>query len=221
MGIFKGFSQNTKKKNVVDLLIKQSRTNLSYFFLLSIAAVITTIGLSLDNLGVIIGGMLIAPLLTPILALGLGLTTVSPMAIVRSLQGIVTSAVFIIFWAFLVSSLVHTEGNYLTTEILSRGEYTDLYFIIAFLSGLGATFAWMEPMISSALPGVAVAVSLVPPVCVTGIALAQGNRELMFNSFNLFAINTGGIILASILVFAIFRFSGLKKFQEQQMGRES
>ena len=217
MSIFSGFTQETHRKTVIDLLIKESRVNMGYFFLLSIASLITTMGLSLNNVAVIIGGMMIAPLLTPILALGLGITTVSIHSILRSFQGIVTSIFIVIFWSFVTSMLIHNVNNYLNPEIASRGEYSILYLVIAILSGLGATYAWIEPMIASSLPGVAVAVSLVPPLCVTGIALAQANRQLMFDSFILFLVNVVGMVLASIVVFIIFRFGKFKQFTEKQV----
>jgi len=220
MSIFSGFTEETKKKSVIDLLIKESNVNMSYFFLLSIAALITTIGLTLNNVAIIIGGMMIAPLLTPILALGLGLTTVSINSVLRSFQGVVTSVSIVVFWSFTISMLTHDYTSYLTPEIASRGDISMWYFAIALLSGLGATYAWVEPMIASSLPGVAVAVSLVPPLCVTGIGLAQANRPLMFNSFILFLINVGGIVLASVIVFGIFRFGKFKRFTEKEIKKE-
>lgn len=220
MIFFSGFTEATRKKAVIDLLIKQSQTNLSYFVLLSVSSLVVAMGLSLDNISVVIGGMLIAPLLTPILSLGLGITVFSISTILRAFQGIITSIFIILMWSFIVSSLVHGPDNYLTSEILSRGEISFLYFIIAFLSGLGASYAWVDPSLAASLPGVSVAVSLVPPLSVTGIALAQANRELMFASFNLFSLNVFGIVLASILVFVLFNFGKFKQFTEKKVEAE-
>ena len=220
MIFFSGFTEATRKKAVIDLLLKQSHTNLSYFVLLSVSSLVVALGLSLDNVSVVIGGMLIAPFLTPILSLGLGITVNSVVTVLRSFQGIITSIFIVLLWSFIVSSLVHNQDNYLTTEILSRGQLSLMYFIIAFLSGLGATYAWVDPSLAASLPGVSVAVALVPPLSVTGIALAQANRELMFASFNLFAVNVAGIVLASIIIFALFNFGKFKQFTEKKVEEE-
>jgi uncharacterized hydrophobic protein (TIGR00271 family) len=218
VSFFKGFSENTRKKGVIDLLITQSETNVSYFFLLSIATIITTLGLTLNSVATVVGGMLIAPLLTPMLALGLGITTGSPKSISRSLVGIISSISIVLFWAFIVSLLIHSDG-YLTDQILMRGEYSHLYLIIAILSGLAATYTWMQPMLASALPGVAVAVSLLPPLCVSGIAMAQTNKDLLLNSLQIFGSNVVGIIAAATLLFFIFKFSKFKKFEEEKIAK--
>jgi len=218
VSVFEGFTENTRKKGVIDLLVTQSKTDVGYFFLLSVASLITTLGLTIDRPSVVIGGMLIAPLLSPILALGLALTTISMKAVLRSTMGIFGSVSVVVFWSFVVSLFVHSE-NYLTAEMLVRGSYTNYYLAIAFLSGLGATYAWIEPIISSALPGVAVAVSLLPPLCVSGIALAQKNWELFLNSSKIFCANIIGIIFASIILFLLFRFSKFKRFQEKRIDK--
>ena len=220
MFFFSGFTEATRKKAVIDLLIKQSHTNLSYYVLLSISSLVVALGLSLDSVSIVIGGMLIAPLLTPILSLGLGATVFSINTILRAFQGIITSVFIVLLWSFIVSSIVHTQDTYLNAEILSRGDISILYFVIAFLSGLGASYSWVDPSLAASLPGVSVAVSLVPPLSVTGIALAQANRDLMFSSFNLFAINVLGIVLASIIVFALFNFGKFKDFTEKKVEAE-
>jgi len=209
----------TQRKEAVDSLITESRTNFNYYVLLGVSTLITTLGLTLDNNAVVIGGMLIAPLLTPILALGLGITTISRPGTIRSLVGIINSVTYILLFSFLLSLLIH-DDNYVTEEILLRSTSSHLYFFIAFLSGIGATFAWVQKKVAYTLPGVAVAVSLLPPLCVSGIALAQADPDLLINSLSIFFLNFVGIVLASTMVFIFFKFKRLKHFEEKKISKE-
>ena len=208
--------KESHKKSVVAAVVRQSSTKPNYFLLLSLATLITTFGLTLDSESIIVGGMLMAPLLRPILAFGLAIVTTSFKSIWRSIFGIFTSVGLILLLSYVVSLTLH-PGAYLTNEIITRGVYSNLYIFVAIFSGIGATYTLIDPKIESALPAVAVSVSLLPPLCVSGIALAQGSKTLLLNSLKIFGANLGGIIVASIFVFLIFRFSKLKKHEEKEI----
>ena len=219
MSITGGQSPIISRKNVVNMLVKQSRTDFSYYFLLALATFITTFGLTLNSEAIVVGGMLMAPLLKPVLALGLAIVTLSPKSLSRSLFGIINSIAVVLALSFIASLVVH-DGNYLTTQILARGEYSHLFFIIAILSGVGAAYSLLNPNIKTALPGVAVSVSLLPPLCVSGIALAQENYLLLTNSQRIFWANFIGIIIAASVVFIIFRFAHLRRHEESVITKQ-
>lgn len=208
--------KETQKKNVVATVIRESTIRTNYYLLLALATLITTFGLTLDSESILIGGMLMAPLLRPILAFGLAIVTVSFKSIWRSLFGIFTSIGLVLLLAY-ISSLILHPGAYLTNAILERGTYSHLYLLVAILSGIGATYTLVDPKLPSALPAVAVSVSLLPPLCVSGIALAQDSKVLLSNSLKVFSANLGGIIIASIFVFLIFRFKRLKRHEEKEI----
>lgn len=217
--MFKTVKDTQAKREAVYTLVRQSRADMGFYFMLGISTLITTLGLTMDSGSVVIGGMLLAPMLTPMLALGLGLVTRSKNSITRSVLGIINSIAAVLTLSFLFSLLIHS-GDYITHEILLRSEFSPLYLYVAILSGLGASYSMVDPRISSALPGVAVAVSLLPPLCVSGIAIAQANQLLLTNSFLIFVTNTIGIVVATAAVFAIFRFHKLKHVEEKEIKEE-
>ena len=83
------FSQTDNKRAVVHYLIRQSRIGKDYFLMLSLSTLITTLGILTNSIAVVIGGMLLAPLLSPILALGLGMVTTNKESLKRSGTNIV------------------------------------------------------------------------------------------------------------------------------------
>jgi uncharacterized hydrophobic protein (TIGR00271 family) len=217
---FVNSKDDSQRKLVVSNLVRESRTSGSYYFMLAISTVIATLGLLSNNGTVVLGGMLITPLLTPIMALGLGVTTLSGEAIFRSTLGIINSLATVVFISFLIG-LGTNPDSFRTQEVILRGTYSTTYLIIAFFSGLGATYAWIEHKISSALTGVAVAVSLLPPICVTGISISHADFTLFMNSLKLFLANFTGIIFASTLMFTVFNFTKLKSYEERKIKTEN
>jgi len=217
--VLEEIKKDVQKRNVIRSVVKGSKTDLTYYILLSVSTLIITLGLTLDSTPTVIGGMLMAPMLKPILAFGLGAATLSPKAILRSFLGILNSIAIILILSYLMSNLIHSN-NYLTSEIMDRVVYSNLYLFIAVLSGLGATYTLLVPNVESALPGVAVSISLLPPLCVSGISLAQSNMEFLINSSRIFMVNLGGIILASFFIFFIFRFARLKRHEEKTIVEE-
>ncbi|MBN1162612.1 DUF389 domain-containing protein [Patescibacteria group bacterium] len=216
---FANAKEENQRKQVVSNLVTESKTTGGYYFLLGISAIIASLGLLTNNSTAILGAMLITPLLTPILALGLGVTTLSGEAIFRSSIGIINSIATIVFISFIIG-LSTSSDHYRTPEVLLKGSYSVAYLVIAFFSGLGATYAWIEHKISSALTGVAVAVSLLPPLSVTGISIAQADYILFIGSLRVFSANFVGIVMASTLMFTIFNFTKLKGFEERKIKYE-
>ncbi|MFC1624954.1 DUF389 domain-containing protein [Patescibacteria group bacterium] len=210
--------KETHKKNIVATVIRESTIGTNYYLLLALATLITTFGLTLDSESILIGGMLMAPLLRPILAFGLAIVTISFKSFWRSLFGIFTSVGLVLVLSYFSSWMIHPD-SYLTNAILTRGIYSHLYLFVAILSGIGATYTLMDPKLPSALPAVAVSVSLLPPLCVSGIAMAQESKSLLQNSLKVFGANLGGIIIASTFVFLIFRFRRLKKHEEKEISK--
>jgi uncharacterized hydrophobic protein (TIGR00271 family) len=207
------------RENVVNLLVKQSTTDFTYYFLLALSTFITTFGLTLDSEAIVVGGMLMAPLLKPVLALGLAIATLSPKSLGRAILGIVNSLAVVLILSFSASLLFH-GSSYLTTQISSRGMYSNLYIIIAILSGIGAAYSLINPNIKTALPGMAVSVSLLPPLCVSGISLAQENTDLLINSQSIFWANLVGIVLSSAVIFLVFRFAHLRRHEETEITKQ-
>lgn len=207
------------QKRAAKKLIDESRADIDFYIFLAVAVVLTTLGLLMDNSIVVVGAMLVAPILFPILALGLGIVTASGEAIWRALRIIASSFFTGVLISFVVAFLI---GPSSLTEILILLVESDLllYFIISFGAGVVASFAWVKKDIGLSLPGVAIAVSLVPPLGAVGISLALLSKQLLISSVLLFAVNLLGVVLASIVIFSLFSFSDVRAYQDKKIKEE-
>lgn len=212
--------QKTKKerKDVVKGLLEESKTDSSYYFMLIASTLITTFGILINSESIVIGGMMVAPLLSPLLALALGLTTLSRKGVFRALFNILGSVAFVLLFSYATGLIfLSNSPRFLNDQIIQRSQFSLIYFYIALFSGLAASYSWIEPKVTSAFAGVAVSVSILPPLCVTGLSLAISQENVFYNSFQIFLANLVGVVTAAILVFLAFRFTELKKFQENEI----
>ena len=207
-------------KSVTIQLIRESRLDNDFYFMLIISTIIATSGLVLGSASVVIGGMLLAPLLTPILTLALGIVTSEKPAFFRSLYIIAKSSVIVLGISFLVSFLVNSD-NLQNPEILQRMQPSLLYMYVALFSGAGAVYSWTKPNLSAALPGVAVAVAILPPLCTVGIGLSILNKEMISGSLEIFLVNIVGIAVSSAVVFAFLGFFNAKKIEVAEIIKEN
>lgn len=207
-----------ERRKTIATLIEESRADADFYLFLAFAAFITTLGLHLNNAVVIIGAMLVAPILFPILSLGMGIVTSSADAITRSLRILAKSLIGVIIISFVTSFLINESG--ITDQMLLASNPNFLFFLAAFLSGIVASFSWTKQEVNQTLPGVAVTVSLIPPLATVGVALSVASRDLFAGSMLLFIINLLGVVLASILIFSLFGFASLQGWQEQKIKEE-
>ncbi len=184
--------------------------DLSFHFMLASAAVLATLGLLANSAAVIIGAMIVAPLMSPIISMSYGIVAGRMALTLRSLLTIVTGTLLTIGLAFVFTELV--GWKIAGSEIVARMRPSLLDLGVAVASGAAAAFAYTRPNVSSALAGIAIAVALVPPLCTVGIALALGHEvrvevglaEESFSAlgpFLLFSTNLIGIVFAGSLVF--------------------
>ncbi len=207
-----------EKKKTVDTLLEESRATKEFYLFLSFGAFITTLGLILNNSIVIIGAMLIAPILFPILALGMGIATSSRDAILRSLKILGRSILLVFGVSFVTAFLVH--DNEVTDQLILASTPNFIFVLVAFFSGVIASYSWVRQEAQKTLPGVAVTVTLLPPLSAVGIAVALLSRNVFSGAILLFVINLVGIVFASILMFSLFNFSKVQKFQEEEIKKE-
>ena len=171
--------------------------------MLGLASAIASLGLLQNSPAVVIGSMLLAPLMTPMIGLGLALTQAN-MRFMRifgrsiGLGFLLTLAV-----SFLVG-MITPSGATLPDEVLARGGPNVLDLLVALCAAAAATFAMARPNIAGAIAGVAIATALVPPVCAVGVSLAHGEFLNAFGAATLFFTN-----LLAIIVMSSFTFSFL------------
>ena len=193
-----------ERHDAIDRLISQGTFHSGYYLLLLLATLIVTPGLLLDNVAVIIGGMILAPLLIPLLSISLSLVSGNTAGFIRSMKILMISIVITIGTSAILTTILAEAG--LVVNWIPDRINTGVYIFIAFCSGVAAAFAWVKENLSSSVAGVAVAVSLLPPLCAVGVGLALRQPILMKNSSILFLANLVGICMAGFLVFWILGF---------------
>ena len=173
-----------------------------FIAMLGLASAIASLGLLQNSPAVVIGSMLLAPLMTPMIGLGLALGQAD--ARVARLCGKSIGLGFLLTLAvsFLIGIITPT-GATLSEEVLARGGPNVLDLLIAVFAAAAATFAMARPNISGAIAGVAIATALVPPVCAVGISLAFGEWLNAFGAFALFFTNLIAIIVISSFTFLL------------------
>ncbi len=181
-----------------------ARADIDFSVMISLAAIIATLGLLLNSPAVIIGGMLVAPLMSPIigiaLAIALGSIRLLRDAAESTIKGIFLAVVVALFLASISPLTVVTE------EILARTRPNILDLVVALASGAAGAYAISRKDVSAALPGVAIAAALVPPLAVIGVGLSMRQAEVAGGGLLLFSTNLVAITLAGAIIFLFLGF---------------
>jgi len=193
-------------------LWRASVPSLSFYFLLGLSGVIATLGLLADSVAIIIGAMIIAPLIGPITGIAYSTTVANRRLLRRSFLTLATGVLFTVFISFLVAWLIGLKN--VTPEILARTNPTLLDLVIALAAGAAGAFANTRRRIADALPGVAIAVALVPPLSVVGIGLALRNGSLAFGASVLFITNLTGIIFSGVMILLLQSYGSVKRAKQ-------
>lgn len=205
-----GISQARKEEIYHDLLVSVTLQDTSYWLQVIFAAGIATLGLVLNSSAVIIGAMLISPLMGTILATGLAFAAGDLILAVRATLNLALSCVVaIIFAVILVGILPFKE---LTSEIAARTSPNVLDLVIALFSGaLGSVATCKEPKgVVTSIPGVSIAVALMPPLCVVGYGIGiaaslnlKDGLQIASGGGLLFLTNLIAITLMAMIVFLL------------------
>jgi len=178
-----------------------ARADIDFFMLIFLSALIATAGLVLDSAAVIIGAMLVAPLMSPILAAGHGLVVGNLYMLRRAAASTLKGIGVAVAVGTLIALALPPRP--VTGEMLARGEPNLLDLLVAVAAGAAAAYAVSRKNLSAALPGVAISVALVPPLCVVGLGLGSSNFPLAAGALLLFATNLTAIILIGGFVFLL------------------
>jgi len=188
-------------------LREESKLSQSFMVLLILATMIATFGLFINSSSVIIGAMLLAPLMQPIVSLSMGVLRQDSALELNGAKTIAIGVFSVLITAALIAMFTPIER--LTSEMAGRLSPTILDLFVAIVSGAAAAYAKSNEKILGSLAGVAIAVALVPPIAVAGIGLGWADWHMFSSAFLLFITNLVGIVLAAAFVFAILGFSPL------------
>jgi uncharacterized hydrophobic protein (TIGR00271 family) len=190
---------------------------IGFWVLLVLSTTIATLAILADSTAVVIGAMLVAPLMTPILGVSAGIVNGWMSRVSRAFMTVAGGVGVSILTAWIVASwapqIVPIATN---SQIISRTSPTLLDMMIAVAAGAAGAYATVDKRVSSSITGVAIAVALVPPLGVVGVTLTGGLYVDALGAFVLFLTNLVSIILAASLVFVLTGFALVAKLRENQ-----
>jgi uncharacterized hydrophobic protein (TIGR00271 family) len=189
-------------------LLTESTPDSSYLILIISSCAIATFGLLSNSTAVIIGAMIIAPLMLPIRGLAFGALTGNIVLFRRGLVAVAVGTALAVVLAWMLGKLVGISN--FDSEVLARSEPTLLDLGIAVAAGGVSGYAKVQPKISESLAGTAIAVALMPPICVIGLGLSQANWTLSQGAMLLYLTNLLGITLSCMVTFLLAGYASFR-----------
>jgi len=176
----------------------------AFWVLIVLSAVIAGAGIIADSTATVIGAMIVAPLMTPILGTALAIVLSNKRLILANIGMVLIGMASVVAVAFLLGLTTHArllaETN---AQIASRVSPRLIDLLAALATGAVGAFAMVRADVSDTLPGVAIAISLVPPLAVVGLSLESGAPEQALGALVLFGTNVGAIIATGTVVFLV------------------
>ena len=177
----------------------------SYISLIILSSILATLGLFLNSAAVVIGAMLLAPLMSPIITISMGILRQDLNLLRVSAKTLIIGTILALSVSALMALLMPYE--HLTAEMNGRMQPTILDMLVALVSGVAGAYVTARTQISKSLPGVAIAVALVPPLCVAGVGIGWGQFDVFSGAFLLYITNLAGITFASAVTFMILGYA--------------
>ena len=197
-----------------------SRKLSRFWTLLALSAVIAAAGIVGDSTATVIGAMIVAPLMTPILGTVLAVVLGDSRNLVRSLGLVVAGAGLVVGIGYLFALLTPIAVTAETSsQVAGRISPRLVDLVAALATGAVGSFALAREDVSDTLPGVAIAISLVPPLAVVGLTLEAGATDESQGALLLFLTNVAAILASGIFVMAIYRVPALVRSAPGQGGR--
>ncbi len=194
-----------RQRVMAELAIKrQDHWGYRFTVMITLSVIVAVMGLSADSAAVVIGAMLLAPLMQPVL----GAAACIAMALFRKSLRSLAVVVLATLWAILLSyvlAALFVNGE-LPNEVTSRTAPDIRDLVVALAAGTAGAYATVRKDASASLPGVAVAVALVPPLGAVGISLEAGNATFAWGAMLLYTTNLFAIVLAGVVVFVVTGF---------------
>lgn len=210
------------KANLVRKLMQNGTPDFDYFYLIGLSTVMATLGLLLDSSSIVIGSMLIAPLMYPILGVSLGLVMMGQNISVlqRALNTLVKSLAVGLGLSVITAFLFGDESMYMTAEVMARTSPSHLHLLVALVAGAAVAYMLARPEWGEALPGVAIAVALIPPLATVGIGIAALSATIIKGAAMILLLNLFGIIAIAVVIFLLMNLGEKQKIAESTIKKE-
>jgi uncharacterized hydrophobic protein (TIGR00271 family) len=202
---FFSYASEERFHDLFPALREDARLNSIYMVLMVLSTGLATVGLYLNSASVIIGAMLLAPLMSPIVSLSMGILRGNVSLFKNSIGKIIIGVIIALLSSALITSVFTHKP--ITDEMLARLNPTLLDLAVAIISGIAAAYSKSFKEIIQSLAGVAIAVALVPPLAVAGIGIGRWDFQFFYQAFLLFSTNLIGIIISATFTFRILGYS--------------
>lgn len=195
------------KREAVALLLENTTPDRDFYILVVSAILLAASGILIDSIPVLIASMIVAPLAYPILSLGLGIITRDGRLFARAISMLLIA----IFLAIVIGGVfsLFVKNYFDVAERVLISFFPNIFFdlLIALVSGAVAAYGLVRPKVGSAMTGIGIAVSLMPPLVATGIGLFDPVSDLALRAGSIFLLNIAGILAGSTILFSFFGFS--------------
>ena len=197
-----------------------ARANADFYVMILLSSSIAFFGLLQNSVAVIIGAMLVAPLMSPMIAIAhsivMGNLSMFRRAATSTLSGMLGAIAIAAILTFVLPYVKQVPPG---DQILGRTHPNILDLYVALASGAAAAYALSRKGVAAALPGVAIAAALVPPLCVVGYGLGSLQWEIANGALLLFLTNLAAIVFASAVTFLLLGFRPTRDERSQNVRR--
>jgi len=214
-------SSRITRESLVTYTQDNSELNMKYVVLVIAASVITSLGLILDNVAVIVGSMVIAPVLGPLLGITIGIVLGDNRLIKQGLLAEIAGTMLAIIVGFVIGIIIpHVE---ITNSLAVRMNPTLADLFIAIAAGAASAYSLIKDQLKTGIVGVMVAAALVPVMSTIGIGIAVRNQSMIYGAFLLLGGNFLGLLLSNMIV---LYFEGIRpqvwyKFKAKEIIKKS
>jgi len=198
----------------------KSRNLSAFWVLLTLSAVISTAGVIADSTATVIGAMIVAPLMTPILGTAMAIVLARRRPMLRSVALVGGGAMLVIAVGYLLGLVMPVHVDAATnSQVAGRVNPGIIDLVAALATGLVGAFALLRSEISDTLPGVAIAISLVPPLAVIGLTAEADAWQESFGALVLFSTNVAAIIATGTLLMLLAGVRDIAKGSGIEVGK--
>ncbi|DAB33436.1 MAG TPA: TIGR00341 family protein [Sulfurospirillum sp. UBA12182] len=202
--LFKKASDEDIKDTLIGIR-ENAKINPIFITLMVLSSLLATVGIYQDSIPSVVGAMILAPLMAPIISLAMGAARSDRKIIKASMITLGTGVLSALFFSSVLTFFMPLD--IVTSQISSRINPNILDLFVAIFSGIAGAYASAKEEVAKSLAGVAIAVALVPPLCVSGIGIGWGDFEIIYGSFLLFMTNLFGMVVAATLTFIFLGFA--------------
>ncbi len=199
-----------ERRSVINRLFPQGTSRRQFFTrfasLMMLSTAIAVFGILADSTAVVIGAMLVAPLMFPVLGAAAAIVMGWPLRLIRRVLLVAVGSLLAVLLAALISFVVPGRVDPLPAELMARTSPNLLDLGIALAAGTAGAYGQIRRHAADALTGVAVAVALLPPLAVVGITLQLTEWQLTLGALLLFLANVVGIVIAASITFVVAGF---------------